>query len=121
VVFPTGIDEAGPVAVDVYYGAADTRSRARQIHAAKVRLIAASRPLAVPGDKTTTPKTAGASRPQPNVRLQRASSDVSINDYSWAASPHIYRTLFFSQTSPCLRGASNSNVCRTAETGSQLA
>jgi hypothetical protein len=70
----------------------------------------------------TTPKPVGASRPQPKCPTEaRFARDVSINDYSWAASPHIYRTYIFSQTSPCLRGASNSNVCRTAETGSQLA
>jgi hypothetical protein len=70
----------------------------------------------------TTPNAVDASRLQPQCpSAARLARDVSINDYSWAASPHIFRTYIFSQTTPCLRGASNSNVCRTAETASQLA
>ncbi len=64
----------------------------------------------------TTPFAVDAPHLQPTyVARARAARDVSINDYSWAASPHIYHNYVFSQTSPCREGASISNVCRTLE------
>jgi hypothetical protein len=68
----------------------------------------------------TTPFTADAPHLQAeNVRRACAARDVSMNDYAWAADPHIYRNYVFSQTSPCLKGASNRNVCRPFEQRSQ--
>jgi hypothetical protein len=68
----------------------------------------------------TTPFASDAPRLHPkNVSRARAARDVSINDYAWAAGPHIFHNYVFSQTSPCREGASNSNVCRTFKSRSQ--
>jgi hypothetical protein len=63
----------------------------------------------------TTPFAVDAPRLQPkNQREALPARDVSISDYSWAATPRIFGTYILSQTAPCLRGASNSHVCRPA-------
>jgi hypothetical protein len=60
----------------------------------------------------TTPFAGDAPRLQPTDRSsQRAARDVSINDFSWAARPRIFNTYVFSQTTQCLKGASNPHVC----------
>jgi hypothetical protein len=69
----------------------------------------------------TTPFAADAARLQPtDPSTRRIARDVSINDYVWAASPHIFRNYVLSQTTPCLRGASNSHVCRPSENRPQF-
>jgi hypothetical protein len=69
-----------------------------------------------PEAKMTTPFAVDAPRLQPKMMNGTPHArDISINDYAWAASPRIFQNYVLSQTTPCLRGASNSNVCRTAE------
>ena len=65
----------------------------------------------------TTPFAVDAPHLQPNVARARAARDVSINDYSWAASPRIYHNYVFSQTSPCREAASISDVSDTKARG----
>lgn len=68
-----------------------------------------------------TPFAVDAPRLQPNSRIRvRRARDVSITDYSWAASPLIFRNYIYSQTTPCLRGALNPNVCGTSENRPEL-
>jgi hypothetical protein len=63
----------------------------------------------------TTPFAVDAPRLPPKANEAPFARDVSMSDYTWAVSPHIFRTYVFSQITPCLRGASNSHVCRSAE------
>ncbi len=60
----------------------------------------------------TTPFAADAERLQPKDHTTtHVARDVSINDFAWVSSPRIFGTYIFSQTSQCLKGASNHHVC----------
>ncbi len=64
----------------------------------------------------TTPFAVDAPRLQPKTaREKRPVRDISIADYAWVASPRIYQNYVLSQTAPCLKGASSTHVCRTAQ------
>ena len=60
----------------------------------------------------TTPLAVDAPRLQPKDQSEpRPARDVSINEFTWAASPRIFNHYVLVQTSPCLKGASNHHVC----------
>jgi hypothetical protein len=69
----------------------------------------------------TTQLAVGAARLQPSdLSKTRVLRDCSINDYLGVVNPHIFGNYVLSQTTPCLKGASNPHVCRTAENRSQF-
>lgn len=59
--------------------------------------------------------TSDARRLPPTISGEARARDISITDFAWATGPAIYRNTYVLQTYPCLKGASNSNVCRTSE------